>query len=370
MSASADEWSGWIPFGLTARTGQAVVEWGYMGRERYTDPFFETTVQYLLRRPYNQVFRRQTGFDHLLARAETHPGLPLHGLVFHMGRCGSTLVAQALAALPDSVVLSEPESLNTLLKWLAALPAGQEDLSASALRALLAALGQPRRAGDGRLFLKAACWNITQAERILAAFPGTPWLFLYRDPVEALVSQRRALDPSLMAGALSQAGFPFSEEDQADPLAYAARVMGGVLDAAGQAMARHPGGMLLHYRELPAALETRLASHFQLDLSPADQAAFRACASRDAKYPQQAFQDDRAAKQAAADATLHALAARWLDTPYAQLERSCVQFLGLGCMQEDASSTGCGAGLPLPAWKAKSQCPYPPPSDTKPSGPR
>lgn len=322
MSAPADDWSGWIPFDLTARAGQATVEWGYMGQERFTDPFFETTVQYLLRRPYNQVFRRQAGFDHLLARAATYPGLPLHGLVFHMGRCGSTLIAQALATLPDSVVLSEPESLNTLLKWLAALPVGQEDLSANALRALLSALGQPRRAQDRRLFLKAACWNITQAERFLAAFPGTPWLFLYRDPVEVLVSQRRALDPSLMMGALSQAGFPLSEEDQADPLAYAARVMGRALDAAQHAMARHPGGMLLHYRELPAALETRLAGHFRLDLSPADQAAFQACASRDAKYPRQAFQDDRAAKHAAADAGLRALAARWLDAPYAQLERS------------------------------------------------
>jgi hypothetical protein len=321
MSVPADDWSGWMPFDLTAQAGQAVVEWGYMGQERFTDPFFETTVQYLLRRPFNQVFRRQTGFDHLLARAATHPGLPLHGLVFHMGRCGSTLVAQALAALPDSVVLSEPESFNTLLKWLIALPPGHEDLSATALRALLSALGQPRRAEDRRLFLKAACWNIAQAERILAAFPSTPWLFLYRDPLEVLVSQQRVLDPSLMAGALFQAGFPLSEEGQAEPLAYAARVTGSLLGAAGQAMARHPGGMLLHYRELPEALETRLARHFRLDLSPAEQAVLRACALRDAKHPQQAFQDDRAAKQAAADAGLRALAARWLDSPYAELER-------------------------------------------------
>ncbi len=99
-----DPLDGWIPFYLK----RGLAHWGYMGRERFVEPFFQSTVQKLAARPFNQVFCQQTGLDALVERAATHPGLPLRGLVFHMSRCGSTLAAQALAALPDTVVLSEP----------------------------------------------------------------------------------------------------------------------------------------------------------------------------------------------------------------------------------------------------------------------
>jgi hypothetical protein len=117
MMNNSDTLSGWLPFFLSAHEGQRQVEWAYMGQERFTEPFFLDTLQILLRRPFNQVFRQQSGLDLLLERAQSHPGLPLKGIVFHMSRCGSTLAAQWLAALSDSVVLSEPEPLDTLLQW-------------------------------------------------------------------------------------------------------------------------------------------------------------------------------------------------------------------------------------------------------------
>lgn len=325
MTAPADLLTGWVPFDLTDKPGQATVIWGYVGQERFIDPFFDGTLQYLLQRPFNHVFRRQSSFNHLLQRAETHPGLPLNGLIFHSGRCGSTLIAQALAALSDSVVLSEPDSLNVLLKWLIALPANAENdaLSDQALRALLAALGQPRRAEDSRLFLKGACWHITQIDRLLAAFPGTPWAFIYRDPIETLVSQRRNADPQLFTGGLFQAGFPPTEEDLACPigLTYAARLTGQSFRAAALAMGRHPGGLLINHRELPGVLETRVAEHFGLNLDDTDRDAFRARAGHNAKKPELVFKDDSAAKRAEADDALRALVARWLTEPYETLER-------------------------------------------------
>ncbi len=90
-----DPLAGWLPLFLSARDGQPTVEWGYMGRERLTAPFFQDTLQHLLARPFNRLFRQRTSLDTLLERARTHPGLPLGGLVFHMSRCGSTLVAQS-----------------------------------------------------------------------------------------------------------------------------------------------------------------------------------------------------------------------------------------------------------------------------------
>ena len=43
----------------------------------------------------------------LLDQAAAEPGIDPTGFIFHLARCGSTLVSQMLAALPEHIVLSE-----------------------------------------------------------------------------------------------------------------------------------------------------------------------------------------------------------------------------------------------------------------------
>jgi hypothetical protein len=316
MLSREDPLHGWIP--LYLKHGQ--VHWAYMGRERFVEPFCQDTLQKLASRPFNQMLGQRTGLETLLERAESHPGLPLRGLVFHMSRCGSTLIAQALAALGDTVVLSEPPAFDTLLQWLVASPAVDAAHRAASLRGLLSALGQPRRAEDRRLFVKTDCWHIGQGERIFQAFPAVPWVFLYRNPLEVLVSQVRMPGFFTVPGSLQGHGLYPPAELWAKPLENAAWVLGHVLTAALAALRQHPGGLLLNYSELPHALDTRLAPHFNLALGGADLEAWQAVRARHSKQPHQSFQPDAADKQAAADAALREAAARWLDEPYAELE--------------------------------------------------
>ncbi len=49
----------------------------------------------------------------LIGWALASPGLQPSGIVFHVSRCGSTLVTQAFAALDDHVTLSEPRRWMT-----------------------------------------------------------------------------------------------------------------------------------------------------------------------------------------------------------------------------------------------------------------
>lgn len=314
MTSDEDLLAGWIPLFLSDRNGQPAVDWAYTGAERFTEPFCFDTLQRLALRPFNRLFRRQTGLDVLRQRSRSHPGLPLRGLVFHMSRCGSTLAAQWLAALPDSVVLSEPEPVDTVLQWSA------PDGDALMLRALLCALGQPRRASDRSLFLKTDCWHMVHIARLLAAFPDTPWIFLYRDPVEVLVSHRHMPGWQLVPGSMRGHDLQAPDAVMNNPLGHGAWIMSVILERARQAMLRHGNGLLLNYSELPQALETRLAKHFGIAPDVLGGAELRAVTGRHAKQPHATFQSDSVTKRACADDEVLSLAARWLDKPYRALE--------------------------------------------------
>lgn len=325
LAQAADEPPGaaWLPFHLH-RSGTGVeVEWGYAGAKRLAEPFLHQTLTTLSRQPFNEIFRCATPLAALLERARHLPGLPPAGFIFHMSRCGSTLAAQALAALPDSVVLSEPEPLDSLFGLLNENPGLAETDRIALVRALVAALGQPRRPGDRRLFIKLDAWHMAWAGLLLRAFPETPWVFLYREPVEVLVSHQRMPGSQLIPGVLHPSfAVPPPDDPMAGyhPVEYGARVFAAILNAAEDAIGAFPGGRLANYSALPEALWTSLAGHLRLALSPAEQALMEQTCRRDAKEPMRRFSADSADKQRGAEAWLRALAQRWLDEPYRCLE--------------------------------------------------
>lgn len=305
---------GWIPLFLSRHNERLEVEWCYMGSERFCEPFCHHTLQKLASRPFNRMFRQRSDLETLRTRAQEHPGLPLQGIVFHMSRCGSTLAAQWLGALSDSVVLSEPEPLDTLLQW------PDYDGNTEIISALLSALGQSRRTDDRRLFLKTDCWHILHIDRLLAAFPDTPWIFLYRDPVEVLVSHQRMPGWQLVPGSMAAHGLHAPDEAMNHPLSHGAWILSVILDRAAQAIQRHPNGLLLNYTELTTALESRLPEHFSILPKARSSNAESNVIGRHAKNTHIPFQPDGAEKRAAADAEIIALAERWLNKPYQVLE--------------------------------------------------
>ena len=308
---TVDSLQGWIP--LYVKGARAEVEWAHMGGERFTDSFCQETLHKLASRPFNQLFRMRSGLGLLAERAQTHPGLPLRGIVFHMSRCGSTLAAQWLAALPDSVVLSEPEPVDVLLQW---LPSTGDEMP---LRGLIAAMGQPRRDCDRRLFVKTDSAHLLQIGRYLAAFPGTPWVFMYRDPVEVLVSHQRSLSMFEVSHWLAAEGIQPPPEALQDPLSNTAWTLSLILQRAARAMVQHGNGLLVNYADLPGALDD-IARHFGVAADALDAETHAAVTGRHSKW-RTAFRPDAEEKRAAADDQARELSERWLASPYRQLEQ-------------------------------------------------
>ena len=310
---------GYVPIRVYGQTQPFGVDWCYLGRERFCDPFFDQTIQRQLRLPFNQLFRPQTTLEDLREWQTDRPGVPPAGFIFHMSRCGSTLLAQLLAALPQHIVISEAGPIDAVLQ------AHFRDLAVSAdqriawLRALIGALSQPRTGDETRLFIKFDSWHTSFLPLIQQAFPAVPWVFLYRDPIEVLVSLSAERGGQAVPGVLPPGLFGLTYEllpalslDE-----YAARVLAGIC---GAALAnRNERGRFVSYDQLPAAGWTHIAAHFDLALTAQENALMQGAARWDAKSPTLEFIPDNAAKQQAATPVLRQLAAQWLEPLYQQL---------------------------------------------------
>lgn len=306
----------WLPVHLGVDQESPVLDWANFRDLRLSDPFFEQSAGAALRSPAALLFRRRCSMDTLEERhRDEPPELRPAGFVFHLSRCGSTLLAQVLAASPRHRVLSEAPPIDQLLAHDARLGLPRPRRVAR-LRALINAYARRRFPEERHLFIKWDAWHTLHLDIIQEAFPGTPWIYLHRDPVEILVSQRRQRGYQFLPGMMNPALFGITADElpSLDFDAYAARVLGASAAAAVRVLAR-PGhrGLVLDYARLRESLPTLLRAHFGLhDCDVAEETAMRAAAGRNAKNPVIEFSGDIDEKQREADAKLRDLAERWL----------------------------------------------------------
>ena len=239
------------------------------------------------------------------------------GLIFHLSRCGSTLVAQMLAALPGTVVASEPPPFDQVLQRVQESIDQPMEQRIALIRAMAAALGR-RAAGGAGFVIKTDCWHTKALPLLAAAFPDTPWIFLYRDPIDIMVSQVRQRGFQTIPGGIGASVFGISNDGLSQE-EYCAllfeRTCAPILDASDRSR-----GLLINYTQLPDAVEDTIMPHFGMALDAGGRAAFAAAAARDAKAPYTSFTPDTEAKRREASPAVRAAVARYLDVPYRRLE--------------------------------------------------
>ncbi len=308
---------GWLPVLISKNAAGPVVEWCRFGTRRFTESFFETTVQNAMREPFHLLFRHQTPLDTLVDWQRESPGMQPGGFIFHMSRCGSTLVSQMLAALPAHIVLSEPPPLDALLRT-DRIGATDEQRIAW-LRAWMSAMSQPRN-GEQRLCVKLDAWHIFDLPILRRAFPDTPWVFLYRNPVEVMASAMKVPGMHLVQDLIetNMPAIAMAPGQRLPPAEYAARVLARILSTALDYLGPH-GGRAIEYSRLPEAVFTDIAPHFGLNLTAGQIAKMKVRTPFNAKTPQLYFEPDAQSKQQDAGTEIRALCAGHLDALYRQL---------------------------------------------------
>lgn len=309
---------GWLPVQTRWRGQKLDVDWAYLGSRRLCKPFFEESVGSGLSKPFNRLFGCSTPIEALSGWLRDHPGLQPDGFIFHMSRCGSTLVSQMLAAVPRNIVISEAGPIDAVVRARRNRPDLCDAQHAAWLRWIIGALGQARSRQERHLFVKLDSWHTLALPLFRRAFPNVPWIFLYRDPVEVLVSQLKRRGMHMVPGLIDDVfGFDASQASL-PPELYCAQVLERICDGMLQEYA--PGrALLVEYRQLPAALWTDVLPHFGVPCTEHDRAAMAAAARYDAKQPELPFINDTSAKRNVATDAVRS-AARTLSGLHARLE--------------------------------------------------
>lgn len=312
--------AGWLPIHVAPTPdGRGVVEWAYFGEQPLDAPFFEMSVRRARMRPINRLCRWRTALDDFLGDDSIARAPPPRGLIFHMSRCGSTLVAQMLAAVARNRVLSEAPPIDSVLRLRELRPETTEEDRRRALIAMVAALARGRDGAESRCILKLDSWHMMALPLFRAAFPSTPWVFLYRDPVEVLVSQMRSRGMQTVPGMLPR---ELQGPDDAATLG-AEEFCAQALAQSCEAAVAHfhlGGGLLVAYEELPDAVFSKILPHLGLSVDAAEREAMRAATLRDAKAPHNIFSRDGEEKRRAATERVREAAARRLFDVHARLE--------------------------------------------------
>jgi hypothetical protein len=323
FKVNAKDFSGWIPIRIYWENSLPMVDWGYLGARRFVEPFFNQTVEQCIAHPADLLFRHQTPLEQLGEIVPSQLAVPPAGFIFHMSRCGSTLISQMLAAVPENIVLSEPAPLDTVLRAHFQHPEITEEQRVRWLQWLVGTWAWRRQPAEKNLFIKFDAWHMPFLPVIQRAFPGVPWIFVYREPLEVIVSQARRRGGHVIPGALEPELFGWEPAltRQMSLLEYGARVLAKICEAALTHI-QGGNGKLVNYGQLPDSIWPALMDHWQLRLSSDAITSMMAAARMDARNPTLLFQPDAQAKTAMATPELRALTRQWLDDIYQQLESS------------------------------------------------
>jgi len=174
----------WVPVELV-RTGERIeCRWMDFTAIEIAEPFFRQTIEKAARLQCNLPTTPIT--DLILAGAQL-PTPPPACVIFHVSRCGSTLLMNALRAGGNCVALSEPKILTDLFHFCDKLisPVGElRDVIAESIVRIYASY----QGGVTPIVIKLASWNLVSIHLLRQLWPKTPFVIMIRDPREVIVS--------------------------------------------------------------------------------------------------------------------------------------------------------------------------------------
>ena len=194
--------------------------------------------------------------------------LPLSGVVFHETRCGSTLVANLLAGSSDTHrVYSESGPPLAALQLCEGTQHCNNAAQDAVLRDVIYLMSRSHNPKEQHVFFKFQSVGVRSIHVFTRVFRTTPWIFVYRDTIEILMSHLKSKDQE-KAVCLRSRSHPHAllrqvvghrDVDSLSAVEFCAAHLASLCEAAIQ----EASGMFIPYSSLPDRIwELVLPNHF------------------------------------------------------------------------------------------------------------
>ena len=202
----------WIPFRLFKDGEEDCCRWLSLGDEKFSEPFFDETILKCWKFSSNSsMYRPVSNLDVLAGWSQQIQSIPPTAFIFHVSRCGSTLIAQLLGLNPANIVLSEVPFFDELLRHGHKNKAMQTLLPC--LKAAMKLYGAKRDEKNKHLFIKTDSWHIHFYKQLRELYPEVPFILLYRKPDEVMRSQQKRRGTQAVRGLIDPAIFNFDKDE-------------------------------------------------------------------------------------------------------------------------------------------------------------
>lgn len=315
----------WLPTEFIFNRANSLVRWIDFGTKCLTEPSFDATLEYL-RGSNPPAPEKVTSVDLFLDTASATPMVLPSGVIFHVGRCGSTLLANVLKAGELIVTLSEAQPLSHFFE--ASPFSGAPCLAeiSNARRAFLDALVRlyahyGATSANAKVLIKCNTFSILTLSLIRKIWPTVPFVILIRDPIEVIVSNLN--DPPgwfFERRHYCEFGWMSKEVQNMSPEEYLARLFGRLCEAASAQLDNKC--RVIDYSMLDKQSLLGVANFFGIDIVGVPVEGVLRKNAKDLTNSK-IFEADTERKQRAATSLARDCARRWANEPYHDLRALC-----------------------------------------------
>ena len=330
--------SGWLPIEIVLGrypslvwpgvVPETTVRWMQFGCKRLNEPFFSQSVAQL-RESDHPALEIETDVTSLVREGSRTPRLLPNGFIFHVSRCGSTLISNALKLVDRIQVVAEARPITRLfmpcppVEGDAFIDPGQDEERRKLTECLFSLFSCYRTGKPEPIVVKFMSQNSISFSTIHGLWPDVPCLFVIRDPVDVMVSNlkdgglNRFTESPALAYAMCGAD-PSLPISQISVEEFCARVLGRYFDALIGKVG--PNVRIIDYDDINPESICDIIKFFHLDPS-ADLACMDSVFQRYSKDPtgNTPFHGDRLEKREGASARIRNAANLWALPRYSKL---------------------------------------------------
>jgi len=285
----------WIPYKLVNDAGSITCKWLNTFSISYTDPFFEDSLVKINSARINFRFRSASDLQMINTWAAGLPAVEPKAIIFHISRCGSTLVSQLLATLPRHIVLSEVPLFDQILRLQVNHAGFDEQATSKLFTSALKFYGQNKTTDpQSDVFIKADCWHLFFYEQLRRLYPKIPFIIIYRSPDAVFRSHRKMpglhtipylIEPALFGFEAGSGVFETLET-------YLAAVIESYLKKSLDIVSADNHTLLLNYNEGPMPILNQIAAFAGISLSAQELGDMAERSRYHSKKPQEHFSEE------------------------------------------------------------------------------